>query len=219
MRRPSPFFLAPITLSCVLLASSMALVGCDQKAAENTGSAGTSAAPAKTSSFQSVDLTGANYAREFSLTDFDGKKRTLADFKGKVVVVFFGFTQCPEVCPTTMAELAEVKRRLGKEGDRLQGVFITIDPERDSPQVLKEYLTGMDPSFVGLHGSLDEVNATSREFKVFYQKVPTKDGGYTMDHTAGAFVFDPSGRIRLFVRYGLGVDALTADIKQLLSGG
>ncbi|RZL00644.1 MAG: SCO family protein [Rubrivivax sp.] len=199
----------------------MALVGCDRPGADQQGSAGTSA-PAQASSFKSVDITGANYAKQFSLTDFNGKKRTLADFKGKVVFVFFGFTQCPEVCPTTMAELAEVKRRLGKDGDRLQGVFITIDPERDTPTVLKEYLTGMDPTFVGLHGSLDEVNAASREFKVFYQKVPTKDGGYTMDHTAGAFVFDPSGQVRLFVRYGLGADALTSDIRQLLaspSGG
>ena len=116
-----------------------------------------------------------------------------------------------------MAELAEVKRRLGKDGDRLQGIFITIDPERDTAEVLKAYLKGMDPSFIGLRGSLDDINAASREFKVFYQKVPTKDGkSYTMDHTAGAFVFDPSGQVRLFVRYGLGVDALTADIKQLL---
>lgn len=211
---PSPFLLA----GALLLASSLALVGCDRKAADGAAAAsGASATPAKATSFKSVDLTGANYARQFSLADFDGKRRTLADFKGKVVFVFFGFTQCPEVCPTTMAELAEVKRRLGKDGDRLQGVFITIDPERDTPAILKEYLTGMDPTFVGLHGTPDEVNAASREFKVFYQKVPTKDGNYTMDHTAGAYVFDPSGRIRLFVRYGLGLDALTSDIKALLA--
>ncbi len=210
-----------LALACALiLASSMALVGCDRPGADSTsGSAGTSA-PATSGSFKSVDITGADYAKQFSLADFDGKRRTLAEFKGKVVFVFFGFTQCPEVCPTTMAELAEVKRRLGKDGDRVQGVFITIDPERDTAEVLKAYLTGMDPSFIGLRGSLDEVNAASREFKVFYQKVPTQDGkGYTMDHTAGGFVFDPSGQVRLFVRYGLGVDALTADIKQLLASG
>lgn len=217
MRRPPKSSFAPLALTCaLLLGASVALVGCDRKDAQNTGAASTSA-PAKAASFKAVDLTGANYAKQFSLADFDGKQRTLADFKGKVVFVFFGFTQCPEVCPTTMAELAEVKRRLGKDGERLQGVFITIDPERDTPAVLKEYLTGMDPSFVGLHGTPDEVNAASREFKVFYQKVPTKDGNYTMDHTAGAYVFDPSGRIRLFVRYGLGLDALTSDIKQLLA--
>jgi protein SCO1/2 len=141
----------------------------------------------------------------------------LSDFKGKVVFVFFGFTQCPDVCPTTMAELAEVRKRLGAEGERLQGVFVTVDPERDTGPVLKAYLQGMDPSFVGLRGSLEQTEAVTREFKVFYQKVPTKNGGYTMDHTAGAFVFDPDGQIRLFVRYGMGVDALTSDIKKLLA--
>jgi protein SCO1 len=216
--RPSKSSLA---LACALiLASSMPLVGCDRPGADSTTGSASTSAPATSGSFKSVDITGADYAKQFSLADFDGKQRSLAEFKGKVVFVFFGFTQCPEVCPTTMAELAEVKRRLGKDGDRVQGVFITIDPERDTAEVLKAYLTGMDPSFIGLRGSLDEVNAASREFKVFYQKVPTQDGkGYTMDHTAGGFVFDPSGQVRLFVRYGLGVDALTADIKQLLASG
>lgn len=214
-----------VAVACTwVLASSMLLVGCDQRAesTDPSSSQPQAAAIAKpsSSSFKSVDITGADYAKQFSLTDFDGKKRTLADFKGKVVFVFFGFTQCPEVCPTTMAELAEVKRRLGKDGERVQGVFITIDPERDTAEVLKAYLTGMDPSFIGLRGSLDEINAASRDFKVFYQKVPTQDGkGYTMDHTAGGFVFDPSGQVRLFVRYGLGADALTSDIKQLLASG
>ncbi|RZI84557.1 MAG: SCO family protein [Rubrivivax sp.] len=199
----------------------LSLSACDQAdkgpGQEASTPAGLSGAPSA-SSFNAVDITGADYARGFSLTDTDGKPRTLAEFKGKVVFVFFGFTQCPEVCPTTMAELAEVRRRLGKDGDRVQGVFITVDPERDTAEVLKAYLKAMDPGFVGLRGSLDEINAASREFKVFYQKVPTKDGkSYTMDHTAGGFVFDPQGQVRLFVRYGLGVDALTSDIKQLLS--
>lgn len=211
------------TLACggaLTVASLVFLAGCDRRS-ESTGAGGQEvAASAKGAEFKSVDITGADYAKQFSLTDFDGKKRSLADFKGKVVFVFFGFTQCPEVCPTTMAELAEVKRRLGKDGDRVQGVFITIDPERDTAEVLKAYLTGMDPSFIGLRGSLDEVNAASRDFKVFYQKVPTQDGkGYTMDHTAGGFVFDPAGQVRLFVRYGLGIEALTSDIKQLLGVG
>ncbi|MDE2401513.1 MAG: SCO family protein [Burkholderiales bacterium] len=171
------------------------------------------------SAFNAVDITGADYARQFSLKDGDGKTRTLAEFKGKVVFVFFGFTQCPDVCPTTMADLAEVHRRLGPQGDRLQGVFITVDPERDTPAVLKNYVRALDPSFVGLTGSQDQINEAAREFKIFFQKVPTKDGqSYTMDHTAGAFVFDPQGRTRLFARYGLGADALTADIKRLLSG-
>lgn len=168
-------------------------------------------------SFNSVDITGAEYARKLSLKDVDGRQRDLAEFKGKVVFLFFGFTQCPDVCPTTMAELAEVRRRLGPDGDRIQGVFVSIDPERDKPEVLKGYLQGMDPSFIGLTGTPQDIEAAGREFKIFYQKVPTSGGNYTMDHTAGAYVFDPQGRVRLFVRYGLGADKLTADLKQLLS--
>lgn len=167
-------------------------------------------------SFNAVDITGAEYARKLSLKDFDGRQRDIAEFKGKVVFVFFGFTQCPDVCPTTMAELAEVRRRLGADGDRVQGVFISIDPARDTPQVLKAYLQAMDPSFIGLTGSNEEIEAAAREFKVFYQKVPTSEGNYTMDHTAGAYVFDPEGHVRLFVRYGMGADKVTADLKQLL---
>ncbi|MGC4061700.1 MAG: SCO family protein [Aquabacterium sp.] len=196
------------------------LAGCkgrpDAGAASADASAGTSQQAAEPK-FNGVDITGANYAQAFSLPDFDGKPRTLADYKGKVVYVFFGFTQCPDVCPTTMAELAEVRRRLGADGDRVQGVFVTVDPERDTAPVLKAYLQAMDKSFVGLRGTLAQTEDTARDFKVFYQKVPTKNGGYTMDHTAGAFVFDPDGQVRLFVRYGMGVDALTADIKQLLA--
>lgn len=167
-------------------------------------------------SFNAVDITGAEYGRKLSLKDFDGRQRDLAEFKGKVVFVFFGFTQCPDVCPTTMAELAEVKRRLGADGERVQGVFISIDPARDTPQVLKGYLQAMDPSFVGLTGTPEQIEAAAREFKIFYQKVPTSEGNYTMDHTAGAYVFDPEGHVRLFVRYGMGVDKVTADLKQLL---
>ena len=167
-------------------------------------------------SFNAVDITGAEYARQLSLKDVDGRQRSLAEFKGKVLFVFFGFTQCPDVCPTTMAELAEVRRRLGPDGDRVQGIFISIDPARDTPQVLKGYLQAMDPSFVGLTGSTEQIEAAAREFKVFFQKVPTSEGNYTMDHTAGAYVFDPEGHVRLFVRYGMGVDKVTADLRQLL---
>lgn len=167
-------------------------------------------------SFNAVDITGAEYARQLSLKDVDGRQRSLAEFKGKVLFVFFGFTQCPDVCPTTMAELAEVRRRLGPDGDRVQGIFISIDPARDTPQVLKGYLQAMDPSFVGLTGSAEQIEAAAREFKVFFQKVPTSEGNYTMDHTAGAYVFDPEGHVRLFVRYGMGVDKVTADLRQLL---
>jgi len=196
----------------VLLAglAALSLAACDKPGAPVPKAA----APAK---FNAVDITGANYARKLSLTDYNGKPRELADFKGKALFVFFGFTQCPDVCPTTMAELAEVRKRLGADGERLQGVFVSVDPERDTAAVLKAYLQNMDPSFVGLRGSLEQTEAVAREFKVFYQKVPTKNGSYTMDHTAGAFVFDPDGQVRLFVRYGMKVEDLTADIRQLLA--
>lgn len=168
--------------------------------------------------FNAVDITGADYGKALSLLDTTGKKRSLADFKGKVVVVFFGFTQCPDVCPTTMAQLAELRRKLGKDGDKLQGIFVTIDPERDTPEVLGEYVKALDPSFVALRGSLDELSQAARDFKVFYQKVPTADGkSYTMDHTAGSFVFDPQGHARLFVRYGMALGQLEGDVRQLLA--
>jgi protein SCO1/2 len=199
------------TLSVGALVALLSLSGCDKLGLGST--AGT--APA-TASFHGVDITGADYAHKLQLKDVDGRMRDLSEFKGKVVFVFFGFTQCPDVCPTTMAELAEVRKRLGPDGKRVQGVFVTVDPERDTAAVLKAYLGGMDPSFIGLRGELPEIEAASREFKVFYQKVPTKDNNYTMDHTAGAFVFDPDGQVRLFVRYGTKVEDLTADIRQLL---
>ncbi len=168
--------------------------------------------------FKGVDITGAEYGRKLDLPDADGKPRTLADFKGKVTVVFFGYTQCPDVCPTTMIELAQVKKALGADGERLQGVFVTIDPQRDTPEILKAYMAGFDPGFVALRGTPEQTQATAKEFKVFYGKVPGKtEGSYTMDHTAGSYVFDAQGRLRLFVRYGSGAEALTADLKTLLS--
>jgi protein SCO1/2 len=189
--------------------SALLLVGCDAP------SSGGAAAP-----FKGIDITGADYARSFSLTDQNGQRRTLADFKGKVTVVFFGFTQCPDVCPTTMAELAQVKASLGKDGDRVQGVFITVDPERDTAESLKTYMKGFDPSFVALRGSPEEIAATAKEFKVFYAKVPGKiEGSYSVDHTAGSYVFDAQGRVRLFVRYGGGAQNLAADLKALLAAG
>jgi protein SCO1 len=169
-------------------------------------------------SFKGVDITGAEYARELSLTDANGKARTLADFKGKVAVVFFGYTQCPDVCPTTMAELAAVKRELGADGDRVVGVFVSVDPERDTADVLKAYVGAFDPGFVALRGTPDETKAAAKQFKVFYAKVPGKtEGSYTMDHTAGSFVFDTQGRVRLFTRYGSGAPALVHDLKILLA--
>lgn len=169
--------------------------------------------------FNNVDITGASYARDFRLADFNGRTRTLADFRGKLVVVFFGFTQCPDVCPTTLTDMAEVRKRLGSDGDKLQVIFVTLDPERDTPQVLAQYVPGFDPTFLGLAGTRDETAAVAREFKVFYQKVPGKtETSYTLDHTAGSYVFDREGRVRLFLRHAGGVEPIVADLKTLLRG-
>lgn len=168
-------------------------------------------------SFTAVDITGADYARDFHLTDHNGKERSLQDFRGKVVVVFFGFAQCPDVCPTSMAELAQVKQSLGADGDKLQGLFVTVDPERDTPEVLKAYMANFDPSFLALRTSPEGLAALAKDFKVYYKKVEGKTPtSYTMDHSAGSYVYDPQGRLRLYVRYGSGADALLADVRQLL---
>ena len=168
--------------------------------------------------FKGVDITGADYGRELALPDVDGRVRTLADFKGKAVVVFFGFTHCPDVCPTTMAELADVKRQLGADGERLQAVFVTVDPERDTPEKLKGYMAAFDPSFVALRGTPAQTEALAKSFKAYYKKVPGADAdSYTVDHTAGSYVFDPQGRLRLFVRYGQPVPDWVSDLRQLLA--
>ena len=167
--------------------------------------------------FQSVDLTGAEYATGFSLTDHNGQVRTLKDFAGKVVVVFFGFTQCPDVCPTTMAELAQVKKLLGADGDKLQAVFVSVDPERDTPEILKAYMGNFDPSFVALRPTPAQLADMAKDFKVFYKRVDGKTpGSYSMDHTAGSYVFDGNGKIRLFTRYGGGAEMLASDVKLLI---
>ncbi len=169
--------------------------------------------------FKGIDITGAQYARQLDLPDASGKPRTLADFKGKVTVVFFGFTQCPDVCQTALAEVAEVKQKLGADGDKVQSVFVTVDPERDTPAVVGAYVAAFGRDFVALRGSLEQTQAAAKEFKVFFAKVPGKTAGsYTMDHTAGSFVFDPQGRVRIFVRNGGGAEALASDIKLLLAG-
>ena len=171
-------------------------------------------------SFHGVDITGADYGRELALPDASGKPRTLADFKGKVSVVFFGYTQCPDVCPTTMAELAAIKRAMGPNGERVQGIFVTVDPERDTPEVLEAYLAAFDPSFVALRGTPEQTAAAAREFKVFFSKVPGKTAGsYTVDHTAGSYIIDTQGRLRLFERYGAPADQLQSDLEQLLAAG
>lgn len=167
--------------------------------------------------FRGVDITGADYAQGWELADHNGQVRTLKDFAGKAVIVFFGYTQCPDVCPTSMQELAEVKRLLGKDGDRLQGVFITVDPERDTAELLKSYMANFDPSFVALRPTLEQLPKATKYFKIYYKKVEGKTPtSYTMDHSAGSFTFDPQGRVRLYNRYGSGAAALAEDVKILL---
>ncbi len=169
--------------------------------------------------FKSVDLTGADYAKDFALTYHHGQARTLKDFRGKIVVVFFGFTQCPDVCPTTMAELSEVKRLLGPDAGKLQAIFISVDPERDTPLLLEAYMRNFDPTFLAMRPSPEELAAVASHFKIYYKKVDgSKPGLYSMDHTAGTFVFDPQGRIRLYGRYGSGAQPLAQDIQLLLKG-
>ncbi len=168
--------------------------------------------------FKAIDLTGADYAKDFHLPDADGRMRSLADFKGKIVALFFGYTQCPDVCPTTMAELTEAKKLLGPDGDKLQVVFVSVDPDRDTPQVLKGYMGNFDPSFVALRPTPQQLEAVAKDFKVYYKKVegntPTS---YTMDHSAATYVYDPKGQLRLYARYGAGAQALASDFKQLLA--
>jgi protein SCO1/2 len=168
--------------------------------------------------FTGIDLTGADYAKDFQLPDTEGKVRSLQDFRGKAVVVFFGYTQCPDVCPTTLAEIAQAKQILGADGARVQGVFITVDPERDTPQVLKAYVGNFGPDFVALRGTPEQTAAAAKDFKVYYKKVEGKaPGSYTMDHTAASFVYDPQGRLRLYTRYGIGPQALAGDLRQILA--
>ena len=164
-----------------------------------------------------MDITGADYARDIPLTDHNGQKRSLQDFRGKVVVVFFGYTQCPDVCPTSMQELVEVKQMLGKDGDRLQGIFVTVDPERDKPEMLKAYMANFDPSFLALSGTPEQTAAVAKDFKIYYKKVDGKTPtSYTMDHSAGSYVYDTAGRLRVYNRYGSGAQALWADVRALL---
>lgn len=167
-------------------------------------------------SFKNTDITGADYGKDFTLTDHNGKTRTLGDFRGKAVVMFFGYTHCPDVCPTTLAELKVVKEQLGEEGKKLQVLFVTVDPERDTPKLLRDYVPAFDPSFLGLYGDAAATARVAKDFRVIYQKVPGKTpDAYTLDHTAGSYVFDPQGRLRLFVRYGNSAN-LVADIQTLL---
>ena len=167
-------------------------------------------------SFHGNDVTGATFGKDFRLTDPDGKERSLADFRGKVVAVFFGYTQCPDVCPTALARAVEVKRLLGKDdAGRLQVVFITVDPERDTPEVLKAYTAAFDASFLGLYGTPERTAETAKSFAAMYRKVPT-GSSYSMDHTASSYLYDPRGKLRVRLPHALGPHEYAADIRTLL---
>jgi len=175
---------------------------------------------AKGPSFQATDMTGASFGRDFELTAPDGKLRRLADFRGKAVVLFFGYTQCPDVCPTTLAALAEAMKQLGADADRVQVLFVTVDPERDTPALLSQYVPAFDPRFLGLYGDADATARTAKEFKIIYQKVPgAAPGTYTMDHSAGTYIFDPQGRLRLYVSNAQGSNVFAHDLRELLRAG
>ena len=189
----------------IVAALAVLLGGCNR--------AGDAAAPG----FRGIDLTGAAYGRDFRLTDADGRARSLADYKGKAVLLYFGFTQCPDVCPTALIRAAKVKQLLGAEGDKLQVIFITVDPERDTPAVIKAYTAAFDPSFIGLYGDAKRTRETADEFKVYYKQVPT-GSSYTMDHSALSYAFDPQGRLRLALRHEQTAEDYAHDLRQLLAG-
>jgi len=185
-----------------LAASTALLAGCAQESKPQ---------------FKAVDITGADYAKDFPLPDVDGRMRSVKEFAGKAVVVFFGYTQCPDVCPTTLAEIAQAKKLLGPDGDKVVGVLVTVDPERDKPEMLKAYVANFGNDFVALRGTAEQTAAVAKDFKVFYKRVEGKQpGSYFMEHGAASYVYDPQGRLRLYVRYGAGPQALADDLKLLL---
>ncbi len=196
-----------LTIGLVALSGGVlsGLAGCDR--------------PSSKVSFFATDLTGADYGKSLSLTDQSGQPRTLADFKGKVVVLFFGFTQCPDVCPTTLSTMAAVMKELGTDAARVQVVFATLDPERDSAALLGAYVTAFNPTFIALRGDAEATTRAAREFKVFFQKVPGKTpDAYSLDHTAASYALDDQGRLRLYIRSSQTVPEITADLRQLLAG-
>ena len=169
--------------------------------------------------FRNTDLTGATFARQFTLIDHNAQIRTLGDFKGKVVVIFFGYTSCPDICPTTLSRLAEVMKALGPEAEKVQVLFVSVDPERDTAERLKDFVPWFYPSFLGLRGDAAQTRAVSEEFRIFSSRRDVGSQlGYVLDHSSGAYVFDPAGRLRLYVRDTASVEDIVADIRQLLAG-
>ncbi len=186
----------------LLLALALLLVGCDTQP-----------------QFGNTDISAAGYATDFALTDHTGKPRTMADFRGKAVVIFFGYTQCPDVCPTTMTGMAEAMKQLGEDASKVQVLFVTVDPERDTPQLLAQYVPVFNPSFLGLYADAQTIARTAQEFRIFYKKQPgSTPTTYTVDHTAGSYVYDPQGRLRLYIKHGEKPEVIAKDLKLLVAG-
>jgi protein SCO1/2 len=192
---------AAAALACAVMAG-----GCDKLAGAK-------------SPFKAIDVTGAPMGGELRLTDHNGKARTLADFRGKVVLVNFGYTQCPDVCPTTLADLASAMKKLGPDASQVQVLFVTVDPKRDKPELLRQYLPAFDPAFLGLYGDEDATKKVTRDFKIYAQERPGKTpDSYTVDHAAQTFVYDRNGKLRLVMGYGMAPEAIASDVRILLNG-
>lgn len=186
----------------LLLTLALLLAGCDSRP-----------------QFVNTDISEADYARDFALTDHAGKPRTMADFRGKAVVIFFGYTQCPDVCPTTMTGMAEALKLLGGDAAKVQVLFVTVDPERDTQQLLAQYVPVFNPSFLGLYADAQTIARTAQEFRVFYKKQPgSTPTTYTVDHSAGSYVYDPQGRLRLYIKHGEKPEVIANDLKLLIAG-
>lgn len=189
-------------LRLLLLTLALLLAGCDSRP-----------------QFVNTDISEADYARDFALTDHNGKPRTMADFRGKAVVIFFGYTQCPDVCPTTMTGMAEALKLLGGDAAKVQVLFVTVDPERDTQQLLAQYVPVFNPSFLGLYADAQTIARTAQEFRVFYKKQPgSTPTTYTVDHSAGSYVYDPQGRLRLYIKHGEKPEVIANDLKLLIAG-
>lgn len=186
----------------LLLTLALLLAGCDSRP-----------------QFGNTDISEADYARDFALTDHTGKPRTMADFRGKAVVIFFGYTQCPDVCPTTMTGMAEAMKLLGGDAAKVQVLFVTVDPERDTRQLLAQYVPVFNPSFLGLYGDPQTIAKTAQDFRIFYKKQPgSTPSTYTVDHTAGSYVYDPKGRLRLYIKHGEKPEVIAKDLKLIIAG-
>ena len=173
--------------------------------------------PSAVPAFHATDITGASFARDFELPDHNGKTRKLADFRGKVVALFFGYTHCPDVCPTTLSDLASALKSMGADAQKVQVLFVTLDPDRDTPALLQRYVPAFNPTFLGLHPNKEQLKSIASEYKVVYQKNPSIDkDDYLIDHSAGTYVYDTKGRLRLLIPYGSSVEAIAHDLKALL---